>query len=395
MYSFQPGATPTNPLAPTDQRAGVCPIFFMLDNGGQLEDPVFLNIRPEDLTRTEPSRSTLHQTLGRDQGGWVDQFGKGLPSVTIAGHTGWRYSNMSGMDGAEAFDALNDLVAHRYHEAKQTAVNQGLDPGEVNLIFGDLLHGTVWSVVPTTFVLRRSRSRSLLRQYNISLQAKSTSVGNTAVTMPNLGNPANGMIALDSAILTIASLMPDIIADLGAIIGEFTQPVIDFMEAAINILAEAQQRLLATKRALAGALSPLYHLADDMATVGVYVFRTLAAAEGVGDVIKASLIRAAAGLQEIRCIFANSLSLRQTYEVYADVYGASNCSSTTGGAPISPLAGQNVLAMTAPTPSPVEVSSAASASISRMKAADPILAPMSAAEMARHLSTIAGGVALA
>ena len=46
-----------------------------------------LVIRPEELTRTDPSRINDTRTLG---GAWSDNFGEGLSSLTISGHTGWR-----------------------------------------------------------------------------------------------------------------------------------------------------------------------------------------------------------------------------------------------------------------------------------------------------------------
>ena len=110
--------------APTDQRAGVRPISFLLDAGGSLSDPVMLKVRPEDLTRTEPSRITVHQTLGRDRSGWADNFGAGLPTVTIAGHTGWRDTG-TGEDGVKAFERLNTLVMQSYHAARQAAISVG------------------------------------------------------------------------------------------------------------------------------------------------------------------------------------------------------------------------------------------------------------------------------
>jgi hypothetical protein len=150
----------------------------VLQNGLGFGSPVTLKVRPEDLTRTEPSRVSVHQTLGRVVNGWADNFGEGLPSVTIAGTTGWRTSAASGEDGAQAFETLNRLVVHEYHEAKQAAIDSGMDPATVKLLFVDMLDGFTWNVAPMNFVLRRSKSRPLLFQYNIVLQAISTDIDN-------------------------------------------------------------------------------------------------------------------------------------------------------------------------------------------------------------------------
>ena len=158
------GTTP-----PTSQRSGLRPISFVLDNGGSIGSPVILKVRPEDLTRNEPARATVNQTLGREVSGWVDHFGEGLPSVSISGHTGWRDVAGSGVDGARAFDQLNQLVAHDFPAAKQAAIDRGSDPADVKLLFVDMLDDFAWSVVPTTFTLRRNKSSPLLYRYNISL----------------------------------------------------------------------------------------------------------------------------------------------------------------------------------------------------------------------------------
>ena len=84
--------------APTDQRAGVRPIVFVLDDRQSLE-AVTLPIRPEDLSRMESSRSTVHQTLGQDTAGWVDSFGAALPTCTISGNSWWRYAAGIERDG--------------------------------------------------------------------------------------------------------------------------------------------------------------------------------------------------------------------------------------------------------------------------------------------------------
>src|SRR5579863_9041493 len=76
---------------PTDQRRQTKPIsFYLMDASSRpiTSTSVTLNVRPEELTRTDPSRINPQQTLGGTP--WADCFGPGLPTITIAGHTGWR-----------------------------------------------------------------------------------------------------------------------------------------------------------------------------------------------------------------------------------------------------------------------------------------------------------------
>lgn len=177
-------------VAPISQKAEFRPIGFVLRDGGRF-NAVSLKIRPEDLSRTETARASLHQTMGRDVTGWVDHFGEGLPSCTISGHTGWRFNY--GMDGQLAFLALNKLVAKEYPAAIQRAINAGRSPDTVQLLFIDVLDGFMWRVVPMQFVLRRSKSSPLLFRYNINLQAVATQMDAARMIPLALGTISSGL----------------------------------------------------------------------------------------------------------------------------------------------------------------------------------------------------------
>ena len=83
----------------TDQRAGVRPISFVLDNQGTFGSQVVLKLRSEDFTRTKLSRNTASRMLGRSIIDRADSFGPGLQAISIAGYTGWRTTNGFGEDG--------------------------------------------------------------------------------------------------------------------------------------------------------------------------------------------------------------------------------------------------------------------------------------------------------
>ena len=88
------------------------PIGFALDDSGA-PDAFYkiqnLVIRPEDLTRIDATRSAVLQTLG---GAFADVWGAGLPTISIAGHTGWRGD--ASRDGVQIFSDLRDLVMTQY-----------------------------------------------------------------------------------------------------------------------------------------------------------------------------------------------------------------------------------------------------------------------------------------
>lgn len=384
---------------PTDQRAGVRPIAFVLQDGAKFSNPVTLKVRPEDLNRVEPSRASVNQTLGRSVNGWVDNFGEGLPSVTISGHTGWRTAAGSGEDGAEAFNTLNQLVAHEYHAAKQRAIDAGRDPATVKLLFVDMLDNFTWSVLPTQFVLRRSRSRPLLFQYQIALQAVSTNIDEQFKVLPILGDPAKGQEALTGVLATLTDLSKDIkdfvaeaLAYKDAALAPIANTVADYAELSNQIFAIVDDTVKSVQDGVYGTANSLITIASDMATVGVNVNRSISAIAGLPNNVRAAAARVSSAYNEMLCILKNSLRPRKVYDDYDGLFGASNCSSTTGGRLGSSYASQNAFELMQTSKGPVSVSSGAYSSMSTISRSDPVLAPMSLTEIDRNLKVINEGV---
>lgn len=386
---------------PTDQRAGVRPIAFLLQRQGKFSTPVTLKIRPEDLTRNEPSRVNVTQTLGRGVQGWADNFGEGLPSVTISGNTGWRTSAGSGEDGAEAFVTLNDLVQHQYHKAKQEAIDSGMNPASVKLLFIDMLDGFCYSVTPTMFVLRRSRSRPLLFQYNISMQAIDTNIDNPLMVLPFTGSIPSGMTALDGVVKQIegyADSINDLIASAVAYKDQALAPigatVKEFTNLSARVFNSVNSVITTGGNAISSTANTLIGFASDIAKVGTNIHRTFATITGLPSSIKSTLGNLAGAYNEAYCIFKNSLRPRKKYEDYSDLYGASNCSSTTGGRPNSLYINSNAFHEIQPQRPPLMMTSGAQSGVTTLGQADPVLAPIDFKEMDRNLKQINKGITL-
>lgn len=388
-----------NTRPPTDQRAGVRPIAFVLQNGGRFSSPVTLKVRPEDLNRVEPSRVSVNQTLGRSINGWVDNFGEGLPSATISGHTGWRTASGSGEDGAEAFETLNQMVAHDYHKAKQRAIDSGIDPATVKLLFVDMLDNFTWSVVPTQFVLRRNKSRPLLFQYQIALQAVSTKIDQQFQIVPFLGNIPAGLTALSGALATLQSYAADVqsiveeaVSFKDAALAPIGKTVSSYVKLSLDVFNTVNDTVLTIQDGVYGTANSLIGIASDIAQVGINVNRTISSVAGLPGRLKAAIGRVSTAYNEVLCILKNSLRPRKTYQDYDGMFGASNCSSTTGGRLGSSYASKNAFELMQLNKGPVAVSSGAFSSIASVGRADPVLAPMSLPEIDRNLTIINDGV---
>ena len=148
------------------------------------------------------------------------------------------------------------------------------------------------------------------------------------------------------------------------------------------------------KNVVGSTVNSILGMAKDIAQVGVNVFRTIAAIRSLPGYIKSALCRVASAFNEIKCIFENSLKPQKTYADYTGLYGASTCSSTTGGRAPSPYINSNAFALIQPERSPITVSSGAQASVLALKRSDPVLAPMSISEIGRNLNNINTGIGI-
>lgn len=110
------------------------------------------NINPEEYIQEEPSRSTVTQTKG---GAWVDDFGAGLPVITIRGSTGFQYGL-----GVSKFKELRNLVRQYYSSSSNK-----------EFIFHNWTDDESWVVHtdPQGFRLLRNRNNPLLYMYDIRL----------------------------------------------------------------------------------------------------------------------------------------------------------------------------------------------------------------------------------
>ena len=391
------------PITPkTSQKADVRPISFLLDDRGSIARQVMLPVRPEDLTRNEPSRMTVHQTLGRETTGWVDSFGKGLASITIAGTTGWRYNPALGVDGYQSFEELHDLIVNQYPKAVQSAIDAGHDPAGVKLLFVDLLDNFTYPVVLQNFVLRRSKSRPLLFQYNISMQAVADVIDTPAFSFPITGSISSGLGALESVTSDFDSFLGNIegwingVSDFaGASLAPLASAVQEYTGMVNAVLKKVDGVARAAGNVLNGPANQLINIASDLAGVGLNVTRTITSINNIPASLKTQLGQVSSAYNEVVCIFSNSLRPTEMYEQYDSVFGASNCSSTTGGRRVSAFTDGNVFeAIYADVAKPVTIDSAAFSAITAINAADPVLAPLQFPEMSRLLNNITSGIRL-
>lgn len=388
---------------PLTQKAEYRPISFVLDDQALGTGPrsVSLVIRPEDLTRNDPSRISVMQTLG---GAWADSFGAGVPTITISGHTGWRRRESDMADGEERFQELFDQVFTSWHEQRDFAVLAGMDPGRVQLILADALDNFAVVVAPMSFTLRRSKSRPLLCQYQISLTVLQQNVDTEFGFGGELGYLTRKEASFaDAGVLEGLGL--DSLTDAVNEITDFIAGIKGFIDS--NLVAPVRAFMLQTARlygsvrnaitTASGIAGSLINIAQLTALAGVNLFRTLAAVASIPGQVKAQLMQVAGAYSNIFCVLKNALRQQIYYQDYSTLYGSSNCSSTAGGRPISSIGGQNPFYQVVPTRNslPVSVTNAAASGLRTIAGSDTVLAPLSQTALSNAVRDIAGGLAVA
>lgn len=365
------------------QKAEDTPISFVLDSKGAPVEEYVLFIRPEDISRTYPSRMSVNQTLG---GAWLDSFGEGLETTTMSGITGWR-TGPDGLDGIERIVTMRSKVYVRWHALRAEAIARGDNPDDVKLRIVDTLNRYTRVIAPQVFEIRRSKSRPLLASYRIQFTALAKATASTGLAGLGGFDPSGfGLSSLTSSISTITGAINSIKNFVnGAILG----PVRSFLGLANTVLSKVTSVINAGK-SITGAL---IGVARDIAHVGTNLFRTLAAIASTPMQIKAELMRVGSAFSNALCVLKNALRPVPTYEDYQAVHGSSNCSSTSGGLPPSIYANTNVFNAVSPPPvTPVSVSPAANSAMKAMITTDVVFSPLPVSTLSSMLTDINTGV---
>ncbi len=387
-----------NAAAPSSQKADVRPISFVLDDmtRGQTA-PVTLDlaIRPEELSRNDPSRLSVQQTLG---GAWGDNFGPGVPTINISGHTGWRRGyGPTTADGVQRFADLFQQVFTGWHDARAAAAAAGNDPSLVKLIFADALDGFAVEVAPMAFTLRRSRSRPLLMQFQIAMTVLSQQVDALGYLQFSGGSTPLGVAAQNQLGLASMSVSTSTISSYASqvssmISGTLQSPVQSLLSMSASLYTGIQSAVGSASQ----VTDQLVALGQTVAVAGANVFHTLAAVTQLGTFAKGSLMQVAAAYRNIGCVLSNSIQQQVLFNDFQGLYGSSNCSSTAGGSPISTYALSNPFDAMFPGASsaPFGISTSASSSLSALAQSDPVAAPLSTSALQFHLGNLASGLSI-
>lgn len=375
---------------PSSQNATERPIAFVLhDVARNKPQEIFqLTIRPEELTRTEPSNQTVTQTLG---GAWLDDGGPGIATVNISGTTGWRGAGEQ-RDGLKLFQELHAVVFERWHQLRDEVAREGKNPDDVRLIFSDGLDDFSWVVTPAQFTLRRHRSRPLLAMYQINL----TKLDELVLERP--AKPAPGQAAalssLDLSISKINGFASKIKGQIASALGPIKAGVEGLVKLTSSALAATRKLLGAGLNLVRSTLGPVMEIARDLSQVSTNVFRMAAAGKDLPQAVKAEFMAMASTFTNVYCLLRNAFKPGGILPNYRSIFGASSCSSTSGGSPASPFINTNVFPLLHPAEAtPVSLTASAEQAINQLAKVDVLKAPAPSV-VGGLLNTITGGVSV-
>jgi len=341
------------------------PISFTLHNkeSGNI-NILELVVRPEDMTVSRPHRVSVHQAIG---GAWADSFGPGLPSINISGTTGWRGGATE--DGVQAFLSLQKVFAD-WHAQRGELLKAGASPDKVDLIFCDDVAEICWAVAPQVCVLKRSRSRPLLMQYQIALSYLSDDVAHPAES--SKVSEESALSSLGAAIGKIKSFVSGISSAINTALGPLKAGAAMLASVTGSVLG-AVHSVMSTVGSVTGGL---LGIARDLTRAAHNVFSIATTIIGIPATIKAQFQQVAGAFMNAFCILKNAFRSRVSLPNFDDVYGASLCSSTSGGRPLSPYLLSNTFEpVLKAAPAAVAVSLAAGASLEAINRIDPIFPP--------------------
>ncbi len=304
--------------------------FYLIGGDTEGDDvPVkfVFHIRPEDLTRTEPSRLTVQQTLG---GAWADSFDRGVSTISISGTTGWRGGIVG--SGESAFDQLRSYCFEDWHTRRAGNAAQGKDPDLVQLYFVDTLDNIAALVAPKSFTLRRSKSSPLLMKYQIQLVVLDDQNYPMEVVDAISGGIANPLrwLASKLGLDNTASEIQDLIDSVTAIYEDISEEVQQFMQKTALLTKAVSTIALNSNGVFTGITNPILSAAIAITSAGRSAFQILASSEGA-LIKKMDIMRAASAYNDLYCSMSHGFNGIKAFASFEELYGASSCSSTAGG----------------------------------------------------------------
>jgi len=366
-------------------------IGFVLESPMQATQRFTFAIRPEELTRPEPGRLTPQQTLG---GAWADAFGRGISTITLSGHNGWRGGFLS--SGEDLFQQLRSIAYQGWYDQRALTMAAGQDPNGVKLYFTDSLDQISAVVAPQSFTLRRSKTSPLLLRYHMQLVILDDAAGATDLVdeiINALSDPLRwlaGVTGLGNVVAQINNFATQASNLIGAIGAAGSQ----FVDTGLGLIQSVQTTAQSLQGQFDESSSALLNAGRLYATAGANAWQALAADPTLSSQERIPVMALASNFNDAACTMANAFDIGRYYIDYSSIFGASTCSSTAGGDPPSAFTinlENPFAAMTPAAQAPVSITPAAQAALVSLSG-DPLFLVGQTAAIGQMMGAAAAGV---
>jgi hypothetical protein len=199
---------------------------------------------------------------------------------------------------------------------------------------------------------------------------------------------------LQRSIDKINAFASDIKGDVAAVLGPLKSGVGQVLSLTSEALTSVQKLAAAGNNVVSSALSPVLEIAQSLTSVSTNVMGIVATTKALPLAVKLDVLEVKSALNNARCLMSNAIKGDVVLPDYTSLYGASNCSSTSGGRPASPYADTNVFPQLFPAQaSPVSMSAQAEAAVQTLAKVD-VLAPPATTTTAGLLDSIVAGTSI-
>ncbi len=227
----------TSPQVHWSQRSKTV-VLLLYTNGciaGVIPDRTFVfPVNPDEFSVDRQERVTVTQTLGDP---FLDEYGKGLPTLSMHGTTGWRIRpKIDKKDGHESFHRLRRDFIDAFFDERQKKLDAQLDPDDVALIIVNNVDDLCYRIVPKTFKLLRNKTAPLLYQYEMSfvvvesLNSSITRLTHFDDDLPNWPGKKNWIAALADRMNVMLDTLAKASAPVCQTVGAFLTEVAEVLE---------------------------------------------------------------------------------------------------------------------------------------------------------------------
>jgi hypothetical protein len=198
---------------------------------------------------------------------------------------------------------------------------------------------------------------------------------------------AAGLDSMSASMVRLSEYLEDI---QDYVDSTFVVPVRDFMEKSIRLFERTRESVLADSENASDVVAS----ARLVAQAAVNIFRSIGTFGEIPGQVRAGLMQISSAYSNILCVLRNALRQQEKIPDYEPLYGSSNCSSTSGGRPISQLLSINPFTLYTPSnlPLPVTMTESSIAAMDTMAATDVVLAPPSSNSLLATLGQISSGM---